>query len=359
MKERAFETDYKRNRGETRELDGEEFFEHFTLVANAGQKTMRVDKFLATFLPNISRSRIQNASKAGSILVNGSPVRVSYKIKPRDEVKLILPYPPPPEMEPEEIPLDIRHEDEQVIVLYKSANMVCHPGIGNHHGTLVQGLLWHVGLRGELPKGTNDHSRASLAHRLDKNTTGIMVVAKTEAALAHLGKQFFNRTTHRLYHAIVWGDVAEDAGTIEAHTGRNIRNRKIFAAFPDGSQGKHAITHFKVLERFGIATLVQLKLETGRTHQIRVHMKYKGHPLIGDHEYGGDQIPTKITTGRFKQFAKNCLTIMPHQALHAKTLAFDHPANDERMTFDSEPSSNFIELLEKLRIWYEAYNESE
>jgi 23S rRNA pseudouridine1911/1915/1917 synthase len=348
---RAHETDYKRNRGESRELDGSEIFEHFTLVASPGQKPMRVDKFLASLLPNITRSRIQNASNAGSILVNEKPVKVSYKVKPRDEVKLMLPYPPPPELAAEELPLDIRYEDDQLIVLYKPANMVCHPGVGNHHGTLVQGLLWHVGLRGELPVGTNDYTRASLVHRLDKNTTGIMVVAKTEFAMAHLAKQFYDRSTDRRYQAIVWGDVSDDEGTIVAHTGRNLKNRKVFQAFPDGSHGKHAVTHYKVLERYGVATLVELKLETGRTHQIRVHMKYKGHPLIGDYEYGGDQIPQGVSAGRFKQFAKNCLSIMPHQALHAKSLAFDHPTKKERMEFDSERAANFQELREKLRVW--------
>lgn len=352
---RAFETDYKRNRGESVELEGEEIFDHFTLVASPGQTLMRVDKFLATLLPNITRSRIQEASKTGSILVNEKPVRVSYKVKPHDEVKLMLPYPPPPEMEPEEMELDIRYEDDDVIVLYKSANMVCHPGVGNHHGTLVQGLLWHVGLRGQLPKGANDSNRASLAHRLDKNTTGIMVVAKTEQSLAHLSKQFFDRSTERYYHAIVWGNVKDDEGTIEAHTGRSLRDRKKFIVFPDGSHGKHAVTHYKVLERYRVATLVQLKLETGRTHQIRVHMKHKGHPLVGDFDYGGDNIPSGVTAGRFKKFAKNCLEIMPHQALHAKTLAFTHPTSGKRMTFDSEPAPNFIELREKMRTWAKAY----
>jgi len=352
-KEKSFETDYRRSRGETTEIDGEEWLVLYTLVATDGQKPMRVDKFLSNLLPGITRSRIQNASKTGSIAVNGTPVKVSYKVKGGDVVKLLLPYPPPPELEAEEIPLDVRYEDDDLLVVYKAANMVVHPGVGNHTGTLVHALLWHVQHSSPLPSGTGIEGelRPGLVHRLDKNTTGIMVVAKHEQALAHLSQQFFDRTTDRRYWAIVWGDVKEDEGTIVGHTGRSLKNRKVFRVFPEGDYGKHAVTHFKVVERFGIATLVQLKLETGRTHQIRVHMKYYGHTLFGDFEYGGDKILSGLKTKKYQQFIKNCLELMPAQALHAKTLAFDHPRTGERQEYDSEPPANFVALLEKLRAW--------
>jgi 23S rRNA pseudouridine1911/1915/1917 synthase len=358
-KEKSLETDYKRTRGETVEIEGEELFDHYTLVATNGQKAMRVDKFLSNLLPGVTRSRIQNASKTGSIAVNGVPVKVSYKVKGGDVVKLLLPYPPPPELDAEDIPIDVRYEDDDLMLVYKAANMVVHPGVGNHTGTLVNGLLWHVKHSSPLPAGTGIEGelRPGLVHRLDKNTTGIMVVAKHEKALAHLSQQFFDRTTDRRYWAIVWGDVKEDEGTIIGHTGRSLKNRKVFRVFPDGDYGKHAVTHYTVLERFGIATLVQLKLETGRTHQIRVHMKYKGHTLFGDFEYGGDKILSGLKTKKYQQFINNCFELMPAQALHAKTLAFDHPRTGERMTFDSEPPPNFLALLEKLRKWATVFGE--
>jgi 23S rRNA pseudouridine1911/1915/1917 synthase len=354
-KERAPESDYKRNRGTSVEVEGEELFEHYTLTATPGQKALRVDKFLTNLLPNVSRSRIQSASRNGCIHVNDQEVKASYKVRPGDVVRMLLPYPPPPELEPEEMPLDIRYEDPDLMVLYKPANMVVHPGVGNHRGTLVNGLLWYLQHKQELPTGTNEEYRAGLVHRLDKNTTGTMVVAKTELALGHLSQQFYDRTTDRLYHALVWGDVKEEKGTIEAHLGRDLKNRKVFRVFPKGDHGKHAITHYQVLERFGIATLVQLKLETGRTHQIRVHMKYLGHPLFGDYDYGGDKIQAGLKTKKFQQFIRNCLELMPGQALHAKTLGFDHPRTGERLFFDSELPDNFVQVLEKFRTWAEAY----
>lgn len=358
-KEKSLETDYRRTRGETVEIDGEELFDHYTLVATNGQTAMRVDKFLSNLLPGVTRSRIQNASKTGSIAVNGVPVKVSYKVKGGDTIKLLLPYPPPPELDAEDIPIDVRYEDDDLMIVYKAADMVVHPGVGNHTGTLVNALLWHVQHSSPLPlgKGIEGEQRPGLVHRLDKNTTGIMVVAKHEQALAHLSKQFFDRTTDRRYWAVVWGDVKEDEGTITGNTGRSLKNRKIFRVFPEGDYGKHAVTHFKVLERFGIATLVELKLETGRTHQIRVHMKYHGHTLFGDGEYGGDKVLSGLLTKKYQQFINNCLLLMPAQALHAKTLSFDHPRTGKRMVFDSEPPPNFLALMEKLRKWATVFGE--
>ncbi|MEO0894814.1 MAG: RluA family pseudouridine synthase [Bacteroidota bacterium] len=326
-------------------------FDHYTLVASNGQKPLRVDKFLSNLLPFTTRSKIKNASQTGSISVNGKIVKVSYKVKANDEVKIMLPYPPAPKLEAEKIDLDIRYEDDDVILLHKNPGMVCHPALGHHSGTLVHGLLWHFEQLPQPKGGIEDHMRPGLVHRLDKDTSGIMVVAKTDFAMSHLGKQFFDRTTDRTYQAIVWGDVAEEEGTIVGNIGRHPKDRKLFYTFPEGEEGKHAVTHYKVLERFGIATLIQCKLETGRTHQIRVHLKYLGHPLFNDYHYGGDKILKGAPTQKYKQFIQNCFKILPRQALHAKTLAFDHPTRGERLSFDSELPADMAECTDKLRNW--------
>ncbi len=329
--------------------DEDGLFEHYTLYGPPRVKPVRIDKFLVNQLPNTSRTRIKNASLTGSILVNGQAVKVSYKIRPGDKVQLMLPYPPPPSLEAEEMELDIRYEDDDLMVVHKSAGMVVHPAIGHRTGTLVHGLLWYFE---QLPHATQGEPiRPGLVHRLDKDTTGIMVIAKKEYAMAHLSKQFFDRTTGRRYQAIVWGDVLEDEGTVVGHIARNPRDRKFFACFPDGSQGKHAVTHYRVLERFGVVTLVECRLETGRTHQIRVHMKHLGHTLFSDRNYGGDRVLKGPKTKKYQQFIRNCMDILPRQALHAKTLDFDHPTTGERMSFDSELPLDMAGMLEKMRRW--------
>lgn len=328
-------------------------YEHYTLTAADGQKGMRVDKFLCNLLPQTSRSRIKHASQAGSISANGQPVKVSYKVKPGDVVRLMLPFPPVPVIAAEPIPLDIRYEDDELMIVCKPASMVVHPAIGHRTGTLVQGLMWYFQ---HLPAGssTKEQPRPGLVHRIDKETTGILAIAKTEFSMAHISKQFYDRSTDRLYHALAWGDVREDSGRIEAHIGRNLKNRKIFQAFPDGSQGREAVTNYTVLERFGVVTLVQCKLETGRTHQIRVHMKHLGHPLLGDYEYGGDTIVLGPPHKKYQQMMRNCLALLPGQALHAKTLSLTHPISGERMHFDAEWPENMRLIVEKLRRWRDA-----
>ncbi|RMG67179.1 MAG: RluA family pseudouridine synthase [Bacteroidetes bacterium] len=333
-----------------RESEEDDLFDHYTLRATKGQSPVRIDKFLANLLPFTTRSKIKTASQTGSITVNGKSVKLSYKVQPDDVVKIMMPYPPPPRLEPEEIPLDIRYEDDSLIVLHKPAGMVCHPAFGHRSGTLVHGLLWHFDQLPQ-PKGEEKSLRPGLVHRLDKDTTGLMVVAKSEYAMAHLSKQFFDRTSDRTYLALVWGDVKEEEGRIEAHIGRHPRDRKLYDAFPDGSTGKHAVTHYEVLERFGVLTLIRCKLETGRTHQIRVHLKYLGHPLFGDETYGGDKVLAGPPHRRYQQMIRNCLALAPRQALHAKTLAFTHPKTGERLAFDSDIPADMEAVLEKLRVW--------
>ncbi|MEL6593359.1 MAG: RluA family pseudouridine synthase [Bacteroidota bacterium] len=325
-------------------------FDHYTLKASPGQRPLRVDVFLSNLLSFTTRSRIKNASQTGSITVNGKQVKPSYKVRPNDEVKLLLPYPPPPELEPEDIPLDITYEDTQLLLLNKPAGMVCHPSLGHRSGTLIHALLWHFDHL-PAPTGPSEHPRPGLVHRIDRDTTGLLVIAKTEYAMAHISQQFFERSTDREYRALVWGDVKEDKGTIDAHIGRHKRNRKIYMAYPDGSVGKHAITHYEVIERFGIMTLVKCKLETGRTHQIRVHMKHLGHTLFMDKEYKGDHILVGPNHKKYQQFIRNCFELMPRQALHAKTLSITHPTSGERMAFDSDLPADFSAVLEKLRRW--------
>lgn len=332
-----------------RDDQNDELYDHYTLTATGNQRPLRVDKFLSNLLPFTTRSKIKNASQTGSITVNGQPVKVSYKVRPNDEVKIMLPYPPAPKLEPEEMELDIRYEDEAMMIVHKPAAMVVHPSFGHRTGTLIHGLLWHFEHLPQ-PKG-EEIARPGLVHRLDKDTTGTMVIAKTEYAMAHLGKQFFDRTSDRTYQAIVWGDVKEDEGTITGHIGRDPRDRKLFMTYPNGEVGKHAVTHYRVLERFGVTTLIECKLETGRTHQIRVHFKHIGHTLFGDKNYGGDKQLKGPKVKKFQQFLQNCFTILPRQALHAKTLAITHPTTEERMAFDSELPPDMQEVIEKMRTW--------
>jgi 23S rRNA pseudouridine1911/1915/1917 synthase len=325
--------------------DGDALFEHHKIVTDPGQTGIRIDKFLMDRIPNTSRNKIQVAAKAGFIKVDGQAVKSNYKVKSNQVITVEMPYPVREiELIPEDIPLDIRYEDDTCLVLNKQAGIVVHPGYGNYSGTLVNGLIYHFN---QLPENTQHGvSRPGLVHRLDKLTTGLMVIAKTEEALTDLSMQFYDRTTERRYNALVWGDVDED-GTIEGHLGRSLKNRKVMDVFPDGEYGKHAITHYKVLQRFGYVTLVECKLETGRTHQIRVHMKYIGHPLFGDPEYGGDKILKGTSFTKYRQFVENCFKTCPRQALHAKTLGFTHPVSGERLQFDSELPDDMKALLEK------------
>lgn len=325
---------------------GDELFEHHKFTVDKGQEMVRIDKFLMDKLANTSRNKIQVAARNGNILVNKNAIKPNYKVKPSDEISVVFPYPVREiELIPQDIPLDIVFEDDQVIVINKPSNMVVHPGYGNYKGTLVNALVFHFE---NLPMRMDDYyGRPGLVHRLDKHTTGIMVVAKTEYALTHLAKQFYDRTTDRRYHALVWGNVEEDSGTITGNIGRSLKNRKMMTVFPEGDFGKHAVTHFTVLKRFGLVTLVECKLETGRTHQIRAHMKYIGHPLFNDLEYGGDQIVKGTTSSKYKQFIDNCFNLIPGQALHAKTLGFDHPTTGERLFFDSELPQGYQDILTK------------
>lgn len=328
--------------------DDDGLFEHYQIEAAKGQGMIRVDKFIVNFRPQISRTKVQTAADLGFLRVNGNPVKSSYKIKPLDKVTLVLPFPPPPELTAENIPIDIVYEDEDLLLVNKDAMMVCHPSIGHYTGTLIHALLWHFE---NLPSPTiqQEHARPGLVHRIDKGTSGLLLIAKTEYALSYLAKQFFEKSTGRIYYAIVWGDVKADEGTITGHIGRSPKDRKVFTVYTDGSQGKHAVTHYRVLERYGIATLIECQLETGRTHQIRVHLKHIGHTLMGDSFYGGDKQLYGPNTKKFQQFVANCLEIMQRQALHAKTLEFNHPTQKKRLAFNSELPADFVALMEKLR----------
>lgn len=324
----------------------EELYEHHRFKADKGQEMIRIDKFLLDRMPNTSRNKIQQAAKNGNVLVNKVVVKQNYKIKPGDEVSIVLPYPVREiELIPQDIPIEIVYEDDQLVIVNKPADMVVHPGYGNYTGTLVNAMVYHFD---HLPSMPNDYyGRPGLVHRLDKHTTGLMVIAKTEHALTHLAKQFYDRTTERRYHALVWGDVKEDQGTITGHIGRSLKNRKVMTVFEDGEHGKHAVTHYKVIERFGLVTLVECKLETGRTHQIRAHMKHIGHPLFHDLEYGGDQIVRGTLHTKYKQFIENCFGLIPGQALHAKTLGLKQPETGEWLQFDSELPEGYKTILQK------------
>jgi 23S rRNA pseudouridine1911/1915/1917 synthase len=329
------------------ETEEQELFEHFRFEVDPGQKLLRIDKFLVNRIENASRSKIQSAADAENILVNQKPVKSNYKVKPNDVISIVMAYPPREiELIPEDIPINIVYEDNDVVIVDKEPGMVVHPSYGHYTGTLVNAMMYHLK---DLPLFNTGEMRPGLVHRIDKNTSGLLVLAKTEQALNKLAKQFFDKTTERRYHALVWGTFDEKEGTITGHVGRNIRNRKIMQVFPDGSLGKHAVTHYKVLEELGYVTLVECKLETGRTHQIRVHFQHIGHPLFNDFEYGGDQILKGTTFTKYKQFVQNCFNILPRQALHAKTLGFVHPSSGEFMRFDSEIPDDMAQVIEKWR----------
>ena len=329
------------------EENEEELFEHYRFKADPGQEILRIDKFLLDRLPNTSRNKIQFAAKNGNVLVNSETVKPNYRVKPRDEISIVMPYPIREiELIAEDIPIEIIYEDDYLAIVNKPSNMVVHPGYGNYTGTLVNAMVYHFD---NLPYRIQDYfGRPGLVHRLDKNTTGLMVIAKTEYALSHLAKQFSDRTTERRYNALVWGDI-EEGGTIIGNIGRSLKNRKVMTVFPEGDYGKHAVTHYKVLERFGLVTLIECKLETGRTHQIRAHLKHIGHPLFNDNEYGGDRIVRGTTHTKYKKFIDNCFDLIPGQALHAKTLGFVHPNTNEAMQFDSNLAEGFEKIIQKWR----------
>ncbi|MUH37334.1 RluA family pseudouridine synthase [Zobellia amurskyensis] len=330
---------------ENQELNDDELFEHHRVIASKGQEPLRVDKFLMNFIEYATRNKIQQSAKNGHIWVNGTIVKQNYKVKPNDEVKVLFEHPPHEFLlVAEDIPIDVVYEDDVLLVVNKPAGMVVHPGHGNYSGTLINALLHHTK---DLP--TNSNERPGLVHRIDKDTSGLLVVAKTEAAMTHLAKQFFDKTSEREYVALVWGNVQDDEGTIEGNIARNPKNRLQMHVFPEGDEGKEAVTHYSVIERLGYVTLVSCKLETGRTHQIRVHMKYIGHTLFNDERYGGDKILKGTTFTKYKQFVDNAFKILPRQALHAKTLGFVHPVTGKTMRFDSEIPQDMVECIEKWR----------
>jgi 23S rRNA pseudouridine1911/1915/1917 synthase len=332
------------NHTDIEELE-EELFEHFRFEVPKGQLLLRIDKFLMNLIPNATRNKIQNAASAGDIYVNDVPVKSNYRVKPLDVVRIMLSHPPfENRVDPENIPLNIVYEDDTLLLINKPADFVVHPGHGNYTGTLVNALAYHFE---NLPM--NSSERPGLVHRIDKDTTGLLVIAKTEAAMTHLAKQFEAKTTEREYIALVWGTIKEDEGTIEGNIARHVKDRMQMAVFEDPTIGKPAVTHYKVLERFGYVTLVSCILETGRTHQIRVHMKHLGHPLFNDARYGGDLILKGTTFTKYKQFIDNCFKVLPRQALHAKTLGFVHPTTGEMMRFDTELPQDMQDCIEKWR----------
>ena len=334
----------------TDEIDDQnELFEHFRFLADKGQNPLRIDKFLINKLEDTSRSKIKAAADAGCIRVNEKQVKANYKVKPDDVIQILLSYPKKEfELIPEDIPINIIYEDDHLLVVNKEAGMVVHPAHGNYTGTLVNALAWHFR---ELEMFSASDSRAGLVHRIDKNTSGLLVIAKTEKAKSHLGNQFYNKSSHRKYLGIIWGIPKEQEGTIQGNVGRHPKNRKLMHVFPEGDYGKHALTHYKVVEELGYVSLVECRLETGRTHQIRVHMQYIGHPLFNDGEYGGDQILKGTTYTKYKQFIQNCFKLLPRQALHARELGFIHPETGEWMEFDSDIPEDMQLVIDKWRTY--------
>lgn len=323
----------------------DELYEHYSFKAGKGQEPLRVDKFLMNFVENATRNKVQQAAKQGNIFVNGIAVKSNHRVKANDEVKVMFAHPPHEYLlTPENIPIDVVYEDECLLVVNKPAGMVVHPGHGNYSGTLINALIYHFE---NLPN--NSSERPGLVHRIDKDTSGLLVIAKTEEAMLHLAQQFFHKTSEREYIALVWGNVEQDEGTVEGHIGRHLKDRLQMDVFPDGSHGKEAVTHYKVLERFGYVTLISCQLETGRTHQIRVHLKHIGHTLFNDERYGGNKILKGTTFAKYKQFVENCFEVLPRQALHAKTLGFEHPTTGEFMRFNSDLPEDMMRCIEKWR----------
>ena len=333
----------------------QELYEHYRFDVEQGQSLLRLDKYLSGRIENTSRTRIQNAAGAGNIFVNNVPVKSNYRVKPGDQIRILLPNPPREiELIPEDIPVDIVYEDDDLVVVNKKPGMVVHPAYGNYKGTLVNALMWHFR---DLPMFQSGEQRPGLVHRLDKDTSGLLVVAKNEYSLNRLSRQFYERTTDRKHIALAWGKPEPPEGTISFNVGRNLRDRKIMQVFPDGSEGKPAVTHYRVIEDLGYISVVECKLETGRTHQIRVHFSYIKHPLFNDYEYGGNSILKGTTFTKYQQFVRNCFKILPRQALHAKSLAFDHPVSEKRLFFDSDLPDDMQQVIDKWRKYTAGRNE--
>jgi 23S rRNA pseudouridine1911/1915/1917 synthase len=329
--------------------EGDELYEHHRIVADRGQEFLRLDKFLLNRLANASRTKIQDAIRVEAVQVNGRVTKSSYRVRPADVITITLPEPPRTgKVEPQEMALDIRYEDADLLIVNKPAGMVVHPAYGNWEGTLVNGLAYHLA---NLPTGRNGEIRPGLVHRIDKDTSGLLVIGKTEWAMTHLSQQFFHHTIERSYLALAWGKFEEEEGTVRGHIGRSLRDRKVQAVYPGGEQGKHAVTHYKVRQRYGPVTLLECRLETGRTHQIRAHMQHIGHPLFSDATYGGDRIRQGQAMGSYKSFVENCFALMPRQALHARSLGFVHPSTGEHMYFEVELPEDFTAVLAKWEGW--------
>ncbi|MFI3248184.1 MAG: RluA family pseudouridine synthase [Rikenellaceae bacterium] len=339
--------------GELQEGEDGELHEHFRFEVDKGQSPLRLDKYLAIIMKNSSRSKIQSAADEGHLLVNGVSQKASYKVRPGDVVTIMMARPKySNEIIAEDIPLNIIYEDDDLMIVNKEAGMVVHPGHGNYCGTLVNALTHHLKGTDIVTEDEDSEKRAGLVHRIDKNTSGLLVVAKNEKSLTHLAKQFFDHSIRRRYIGLVWGNIVEDEGTIVGNIGRSPKDRLKMFVFEDGSDGKHAVTHYRVLQRFGYVTLVECHLETGRTHQIRVHMSWKGHPLFNDERYGGDKILKGTTFSKYKQFVENCFAIMPRHSLHAKSLGFVHPTTGENIYYECDLPSDFVALIDK----WEAYS---
>lgn len=336
MSEEKIEDNFEKEENEEKDL-----YEHYRFEVDPGQEPLRIDKFLMSRIMNATRNKLQQATKAGNVLVNDKAVKSNYRVRPNDHIKIVLTYPKrDTTVYGEDIPLDIVYEDEDLLIVNKQAGLVVHPGHGNFTGTLLNALKFYFEAKGEDTEGL-------LVHRIDKDTTGLMVVAKNEMAQARLAKQFYDHTIERKYQALVWGDFDDEEGTIEGHIGRNPSNRLQMTVFPDGEQGRHAITHYKLVKRFGYVTLIECQLETGRTHQIRAHLKHINHPLFNDIRYGGDKILKGTTFTKYKQFVSNCFSLIPRQALHAKSLGFHHPTTGDAIFFESELPNDLKQVVEK------------
>ncbi len=328
------------------EQDEQDLYEHLRIEVDKGQSLLRIDKFLMHRVENASRNRIQNAIEAGNVLVNGQVIKASYKVKPKDLITVVLPHPPrDTEVYPENIPIEIVYEDADLLVVNKAAGMVVHPGYNNYTGTLVNALVYHFQ---NLPQLAGNEGRPGLVHRIDKDTSGLLLISKNERSLTYLARQFYDHSITRKYQALVWGDLVED-GTVTGFIGRSAKDRRVMDIYEEEEKGKWAVTHYKILERFGYVTLIECQLETGRTHQIRAHMKYLGHPLFSDASYGGDRILKGTVNGKYKQFVENCFALMPRQALHAETLGFIHPSTKQYLHFQAPMPADFTAVLEKWR----------
>ena len=328
------------------EQDEQDLYEHLRIEVDKGQSLLRIDKFLMHRVENASRNRIQNAIEAGNVLVNGQVIKASYKVKPKDLITVVLPHPPrDTEVYPENIPIEIVYEDADLLVVNKAAGMVVHPGYNNYTGTLVNALVYHFQ---NLPQLAGNEGRPGLVHRIDKDTSGLLLISKNERSLTYLARQFYDHSITRKYQALVWGDLAED-GTVTGFIGRSAKDRRVMDIYEEEEKGKWAVTHYKILERYGYVTLIECQLETGRTHQIRAHMKHLGHPLFSDASYGGDRILKGTVNGKYKQFVENCFALMPRQALHAETLGFIHPSTKQYLHFQAPMPADFTAVLEKWR----------